>query len=66
MTYVYRVKPFLRVLPQSLYGIPFCIEKVADRLSAEMRNLITLAVLKLGGFYVIILGPTFMAYIKVT
>jgi len=51
MTYVYRVKPFLRVLPQSLYGIPFCIEKDADRLSAEMRTLITSAVLRLGGFY---------------
>jgi hypothetical protein len=51
MTYVYRVKPFLSVLPLSLYGIPFCIEKAADRLSAEMRTLITSAVLRLSGFY---------------
>jgi len=51
MTYVYRVKPFLRVLPQSLYGIPLCIEKAAeDRLPAEMITLITSAVLRLGGF----------------
>jgi hypothetical protein len=51
MTYLYRVKPFLRVLPLSLYGIPFCIEKTTDRLSAEMRTLIMSAVLRLGGFY---------------
>jgi hypothetical protein len=51
MTYVYHVKPFLRVLPQSLYGNPFCIENAANRLSAEMRTLITSAILRLDGFY---------------
>jgi hypothetical protein len=49
MTYVYRVKPFLLVLPQSLYGIAYCIEEAADRLSAEMGTLITSDVLRLGG-----------------
>ena len=51
MTYVYRVKPFLRVLPQSLYGIPFCMVEGCRSPAAEMRTLITSAVLRLGGLY---------------
>jgi hypothetical protein len=51
MTYVYRVKPFLRVLPQSLHGNPFYIGTPENRSSAEMGTLITSAIRSLDGFY---------------